>query len=119
MPLIGSGGNRYQMVGVEDCARAALLACKAGCPPGPFNLGSATPPTTSSIAAGDLDHAGSRSLLIAVPARLLKPILAGLDRLGATLLYPEQFLIADRDILLDTSATRSVLGGSRYATISR
>jgi len=112
VPMIGSGGNRYQMVGVEDCANAALLAAQAGCPPGPFNLGSESPPTTKELLRGIIRHAGSRSFLIPVPAFLLKPVLATLDKLGLTLLYPEQFGIADMDILLDTTSTRDVLGWS-------
>ena len=45
-----------------------------------------------------------------MPATLLKPVLATLDFVGLTLLYPEQFGIADMDILLDTSTTRKELG---------
>ena len=41
VPLIGSGENHYQMVGVDDCARAIVLACERGFPRGAFNLGSA------------------------------------------------------------------------------
>lgn len=110
VPMIGSGTNRYQMVGVEDCARAALLAVDAGCPAGPFNLGSQSPPTTRALLEAVIRHAGSRSVLVPVPTRLLKPVLGGLDRFGLTLLYPEQFSIADKDVLLDTGTTRSVLG---------
>jgi dTDP-glucose 4,6-dehydratase len=110
VPMIGSGANRYQMVGVEDCARAAILAMEAGCPPGPFNLGSATPPTTRQLLRGIIEHAKSRSFLLPVPAALLKPVLAAMDTAGLTLLFPEQFGIADIDILLDTGDTRRILG---------
>ena len=108
--MIGFGNNRYQMVGVEDCAHAALLAADAGCPPGPFNIGSESPPTTKELLRGIIRHAGTRSFLIPVPAFLLKPVLAILDKIGLTLLYPEQVGIADMDILLDTTRTREVLG---------
>lgn len=110
VPMIGSGKNRYQMVGVDDCARAAILAVDKDCPPGPFNLGSSTPPTTRQLLLSIISSAKIRSILIPVPALLLKPLLAGLDRIGLTLLYPEQFGIADIDILLDTSDTERVLG---------
>jgi nucleoside-diphosphate-sugar epimerase len=110
VPMIGAGKNRYQMVGVDDCARAAILAVEKGCPPGPFNLGSSTPPTTRQLLQCIISHSGSRSILIPMPAPLLKPILGALDRIGLTLLYPEQFGIADIDILLDTSDTERVLG---------
>jgi nucleoside-diphosphate-sugar epimerase len=118
VPMIGSGANRYQMVGVDDCARAAILAADAGCPSGPFNLGSAEPPTTRELLQAIIHHARSRSILVPVPAAVLKPVLAALDSIGATLLYPEQFGIADIDILLDTSETRRVLGWApRYGDI--
>jgi dTDP-glucose 4,6-dehydratase len=110
VPMIGSGTNRYQMVGVEDCANAAIMAADAGCPPGPFNLGSDRPPTTRELLQGIIDHAGSKAILIPVPALLLKPVLAIFDKIGLTLLYPEQFGIADIDILLDTTRTREELG---------
>ena len=110
VPMIGSGHNRYQMVSVEDCARAAILAVQKGCPPGPFNLGSENPPTTRELLKGIVDHAGSRSILVPTPAAPLKLLLGLLDRSGLTLLYPEQFGIADADILLDTNSTRRELG---------
>jgi dTDP-glucose 4,6-dehydratase len=59
---------------------------------------------------GIIDHAGSKAILIPVPALLLKPVLAIFDKIGLTLLYPEQFGIADIDILLDTTRTREELG---------
>ncbi len=75
VPMIGSGTNRYQMVGVGDCARAAILAVAAGCPSGPFNLGSAEPPTTRELLQKIIEHAKSHSRLIPLPAGLLKPVL--------------------------------------------
>ncbi len=110
VPMIGSGNNRYQMVGVEDCARAAILAVEKNCPPGPFNLGSKSPPTTRNLLREVILHAGTRSFLVPMPATLLKSVLSLLDRSGFTLLYPEQFRIANLDILLDTTETERVLG---------
>ena len=49
-------------------------------------------------------------MLIPTPAPLVKAALWSLDALGLPLLYPEQFRIADADILLDTAETRRVLG---------
>jgi nucleoside-diphosphate-sugar epimerase len=109
VPLIGGGNNRYQMVSVQDCVTAAVRAVDRGCPSGPFNLGSASPPTTRMLLEAVIRHASSRSVLIPVAAAPLKATLAALDFAGLTVLYPEQFGIADLDILLDTSATRSEL----------
>ncbi|ETC98463.1 NAD(P)-dependent oxidoreductase [Asaia sp. SF2.1] len=112
VPMIGDGSNRYQMVGVDDCARAAMLAVRKGCPPGPFNLGSKSPPTTYDLLTGIIAHAKSRSRLLPIPAPAIKAVLSAMDRIGATLLYPEQFMIADADIMLETSGTVEQLGWS-------
>lgn len=109
IPMIGNGLNRYQMVSVEDCAIAAEKAVSLGCPPGPFNLGSSLPPTTKELLQGIINHAQSNSFVIPVPASMIKPILATLDKCGLTLLYPEQYGIADKDVLLDTTDTNAVL----------
>jgi dTDP-glucose 4,6-dehydratase len=97
-------------VSVDDCVRAAILAVEADCPAGPFNLGSAEPPTTRELLRRIIDHARSRSVLLPVPAKIVKPLLGAFDRLGMTLLFPEQYGIADLDILLDTQDARKVLG---------
>jgi len=110
VPLVGSGANRYQMISADDCARAAVRAVELGCPAGPFNLGSANPPSARELLESIIRHANSRSVLIPMPAALIKAALSTLDVLGLALMYPEQFRIADADILLDTSETRRVLG---------
>jgi dTDP-glucose 4,6-dehydratase len=110
VPMIGSGRNRYQMIAVEDCVAAALRAVDRGFPTGPFNLGSAAPPTVRELLADLIARAGSRSLLVPTPAPAIQSVLGLLDRAGATLLYPEQFAIANSDYTLDTALTSAVLG---------
>ncbi len=110
VPMIGKGHNRYQMVSVSDCARAALLAVKKGFPNRAFNLGSANPPTTMELLNSIIDHAHSSSRVIPINSFLVKQSLRFLDSIGLTLLYPEQFLIADKDILLEISDTTNILG---------
>lgn len=112
VPMIGNGNNRYQMVDVEDCAHAAELAVKNNCPPMNFNLGSSHPPGTKELLKSIIAHAKSKSKLVPLPASILKPVLAAMDMAGMTLLYPEQFAIADQDILLDTKLTYDTLGWS-------
>jgi len=110
VPMIGNGNNRYQMVSVNDCVDAAILAVDKGCPHGPFNLGSTNPPTTKELLHGIIKHANSRSIVIPIPSAIIKPALSALDKCGLTLLYPEQFGIADKDVLLDTIDTNNTLG---------
>lgn len=109
VPMIGNGNNRYQMVDVSDCVKAAELAVAKGCPNLNLNLGSATPPTTKELLKEVILHAKSKSVLLPVPSIFIKPLLALMDNVGLTLLYPEQFGIADKDVLLDTTLTKSAL----------
>ena len=110
VPMIGTDGNRYRMVSVEDCAGVALRAVGFGCQAGPFDLGSADPPTTCDLLPGVIRHGGSRSALVPTPATVLRVLRGLLDAPGARLLHPEPFTIADRDVLLDASLARDVLG---------
>lgn len=109
VPLVGNGANHYQMISVEDCARAAVRTAEVGCPAGPFNLGSTNPPTARELLKSIIRYANSRSVLISTPAPLVKAALWTLDALGLGLMYPEQFRIADADIMLDTSDTTRAL----------
>lgn len=109
VPMIGNGRNRYQMIAVEDCVSAARRAVELGCPTGPFNLGSENPPTVKELLSTLSRRAGSKSVPLPVPARPLQALLAVLDTLGMTLLYPEQYAIADADYVLDTTATAQAL----------
>lgn len=110
VPMIGSGRNRYQMVAVEDCVTAALAAVNLDCPPGPFNLGSENPPTVRELLEAVIARVGSRSVVVPTPASIMQPLLSFLDHLGITLLYPEQFAIANLDYVLDTASVSNVLG---------
>ncbi len=109
VPLIGSGNNRYQMIGVEDCVTAALAAVDKDFPAGPFNLGSDNPPTIKELLTDLIARAGTRSIVLPTPAKPLQMTLSLLDKAGLTLLYPEQFAIAHIDYVLDTSETKKAL----------
>lgn len=110
VPLIGSGNNRYQMVSVHDCVSAAVLATKAGLPNREFNLGSDDPPRVKELLGELIKRVGSKSFLVPTPAGAVKATLALMDKLGLTLLYPDQFAIADAEYIVDISETREILG---------
>ena len=112
VPLIGSGENHYQMVGVDDCARAIVLACEQGFPCGAFNLGSAPETTVRQLLRTLVRHAGSRSPVVPVPAGLVGLGLGALARVGVEPLYREQIALADRDFVVDTARARDTLGWS-------
>jgi dTDP-glucose 4,6-dehydratase len=109
VPLIGSGRNPYQFVSVFDCASAAELAWKAGVPNEAYNLGSDTPPSVRDLLRRLIKEAGSRSILIPTPGRLVKFALDTLDFVNLPLMDPEQYLIADEECLLDCSKAKREL----------
>ncbi len=76
-----------------------------GTPSDTFNLESSDPPQMRELLASLISAAGSRSRLIAILATPCKLALATFDGVGLPILYPEHFLIADQDYVLDLSRT--------------
>jgi dTDP-glucose 4,6-dehydratase len=93
------------MVSVHDCVSADLHAVQAGLPLGPFNLGSIDPPTVRDLLRDLIDSVQSRSRLLPLPSSVMKATLSLLDLVGLTILFPEQFMIADREYVLDLAPT--------------
>lgn len=110
VPMIGSGKNPYQFISVFDCAEAARLAWKAGCPNEAYNLGSDTPPPVRELLAKLIREAGSKSLLVPTPAWAVKRTLDLFDRVNLPIMDPEQYLIADEMCILDCSKAKRELG---------
>lgn len=110
VPLIGDGSNCYQMVSVYDCVDATIKALNHGIPNGEYNLGSVNPPTVSSLLQDVIVKAGSKSKLLKTNGSLVKGTLALLGKLGAEILYKEQYEIADENYIVDISNAESELG---------
>lgn len=109
VPMIGSGKNIFQFVSVEDCARASILAAEQGCPQGVFNLSSDNSPCVKDLLGRLIDHAGSRSRLLPVPAVAVKSALEILNLVKIAPMDQEQFRIADQNIVLSTEKTKKTL----------
>ena len=110
VPLIGDGTNRYQFISVFDCADALLHSFKSETKEGIYNLGSNNPPQVKELLNSLIHSVDSKSKLIKTSAPLVKSALALLDVMNFSLLYPEQYLIADKDYLLDTSSLKNEFG---------
>lgn len=107
--MIGDGTNHYQMVSVQDCVDADLLAVARGIPNEVYNLGSKDPPTVRELLEKLISRAQSRSRLYSTPGGIVKAVLGLMDRCGLTILYKEQYAIADIDYVVDIAKTEKEL----------
>lgn len=111
-PTIGNGKNHYQMVSVFDCVDAIICAVNKGFPNKEYNLGSKNPPDINTLLKGLIKSAKSKSFLLHAPGKITKRTLRLLDKIHLTLMYPEQFMIADEEYILDISETENDLDWS-------
>lgn len=109
VPTIGNGKNHYQMISVFDCVDAIICAVNKGFPNKEYNLGSKDSPDITTLLKGVIKSAGSNSFIVHTPGKLVKVVLNLLDKIGLTLMYPEQFMIADEEYILDISETENDL----------
>ena len=109
VPIIGPGNNRFQFVGVSDCANASIMAAQLGCPSGIFNLGSSKPPTTKSLLNEFIKRVGSKSKVLPMNSFFIKSVLKRLNTLGLSPMDPEQFRIADQDAVVDIQKVKNKL----------
>ena len=110
VPTIGIGHNHYQMISVFDCVSAVLCAVDKGIPNKEYNLGSEQAPDVRTLLKNTIKHAGKHSFVTPTPGKLVKAVLRLLDNIGLTLMYPEQFMIADEEYVLDITETKKELG---------
>lgn len=109
VPTVGNGHNHYQMIPVFDCVSAVLCAIDKDIPNKEYNLGSENAPNVRSLLQNTIRQAGKHSFVLPTPGRLVKAVLRLLDDIGLTLMYPEQFMIADEEYILDISETKEDL----------
>lgn len=109
VPTIGNGHNHYQMISVFDCVSAVLCAIEKGIPNKEYNLGSENAPDVRTLLQNTIKQAGKHSFVIPTPGKIVKAVLRLLDNIGLTLMYPEQFMIADEEYILDITETKNDL----------
>jgi len=109
--LLGSGRNRVQMVSAWDVADACVLAGDRPESKGAvLNLGAADVVSVRAQVEALIAHAGSRSRIVAIPARLLRNAGRVLNVVKLSPIVPEHYLLADATFVLDLSRARHVLG---------
>jgi dTDP-glucose 4,6-dehydratase len=110
VPTIGNGKNHYQMISVFDCVSAIICALNNNLPNKEYNLGSKDPPCVKELLKSVIVSANSKSIVIPTPGKLVKLVLGFFDFAGLTIMYKEQFMIADEEYMLDISETEKDLG---------
>jgi nucleoside-diphosphate-sugar epimerase len=111
--LLGRGANRVQTASVWDVADAAIRAAESpDSRGGVFNLG-ADPegvPTVLEMVRALIEHAGTRSRVVRIPATALRSAARALRLVRLSPIAPEHYLLADSDFVLDIDAARERLG---------
>ena len=105
------GRNKFQMTYLHDCVSACLLCeekIQSGCEA--FNIGADnTLPWRDEIK--ELARlTGKSGLVIPVPFALVKPIFKFLDLVGLPLLEKEHYMLMEKDVVMDCSKAKQVLG---------
>jgi len=111
--LLGSGRNRVQGSSVWDVADACIAAAHSPNARGAVvNLGAEPQgvPTVREWTEQLIEHAGSRSPVICIPAVLLRNAARMLGAFGVSPIVPEHYKLADSDFILDIRAARDALG---------
>ena len=110
VPMIGNGKNCYQLVSVHDCVSAVIKAIEKGIPNREYNLGSDNPPKVRDLLKSLIHDAGSYSVVFPTWGKGLKFILFLLSKIGIEIMYKEQYMIADKNYIIDIEKTKSELG---------
>jgi nucleoside-diphosphate-sugar epimerase len=115
--VLGDGGNRYQLLAVEDLVEAIMLASTAERVSGlAINVGAESFGTVRSDLEALIDHVGSPSRLTTVPARPAELVLRALELAHLSPLAEWHYKTAHRDSFVDVSRARELLGWrARYS----
>ena len=111
-PMIGDGGNRYQLLDVEDLCRACLLCITAPAEVinDTFNVGAKTFGTMREDFQAILDRAGYGKKIIAFPRWPVIQILRLLEALHLSPLYRWVYETAGTDSIVSTQKIETKLG---------
>lgn len=107
--IIGDGKNIFQFTGIQDMINSILLASvysKTKC----FNIGSKDKTVVKDVINGLISHAGSTSKIIPVPAFIVHGALKIASYIRISPLINEQYMIADKNFMLDTIRAERELG---------
>ena len=101
--VLGNGGNRYQLLAVEDLVDAIARACTADVAGELFNVGATAFGTVRSDLEALIAHAGTSSRLRPIPARPAEVALRALELAKLSPLGAWHYKTASRDSFVDVS----------------
>jgi len=108
--VLGRGGNRYQLLAVEDLVDAIARASTADVAGEVFNVGATEFGTVRSDLEALIAHAGTTSRLRPVPARPAELALRALELARLSPLGEWHYKTASRDSFVDVSKAERLLG---------
>lgn len=113
-PMIGSGGNRYQLLDVEDLCEAIFLCLTLNDKKvnDTFNIGAEKFTTMKEDYQAVLDEAGFGKKIVGFPAAPVIITLRVLERLRLSPLYKWVYETASKDSFVSIEKAKSVLGFS-------
>ncbi len=110
IPILGSGRNRYQLLAVEDLVAAIVRCFDAPVAGEALNVGAGTFGTVRDDLQALIDHAGSGSRLLPVPARPSELALRALELARLSPLAEWHYRTAHRDSFVSIDRARALLG---------
>ena len=109
IPIIGAGNNLFQFVSARDVVQASLRAAETESND-EFNIGAEEYSTVRADLEALVEHAGSGSRVVSIPAPLVKQLLQVLDLLRLSPLMDWQYKVADKPFYFDISKAKRLLG---------
>lgn len=109
--VLGSGDNRYQFVHADDLAGACLRAAlRPG--PGIYNIGAREFSTMRATLQALVDHAGTGSRVVSLPARPARLAMRALGQSSLVPLAPYHWLLYGESLWFDVSRAERELDWS-------
>ncbi|MEW5946136.1 MAG: NAD(P)-dependent oxidoreductase [bacterium] len=111
IPVLDGGERKGKVVSLEDAVQGLALAGERGEAAGEaFNICCGDVFTHRSFVEGIARAVGSRSRVVSVPSRLVKPAFEAMCRLGLSPVSPEHFHFTLSDCVYDISKAERLLG---------
>jgi len=110
IPILGDGGNLYQLLAVEDLVDAVARSFSAPAAGMAINVGAGSFATVRDDLQALIDHAGSGSRLLPVPVRPAELSLRALELARLSPLAEWHYKTAHKDSFVSIERAREVLG---------